>query len=74
MSTDKTREQRLRRMAARQGLRLVRSRLRDPWAVGYGQYGLIDPSHGGTVNPVGPTGQPTTWTLDDVEEYLTSGE
>lgn len=39
---DKIRENRLRRMAERQGLRLVKSRRRDPRALGYGTYMLVD--------------------------------
>lgn len=35
-------ENRLRRAANRQGLRLERSRLRDPRAIGYGSYQLTD--------------------------------
>lgn len=37
---EKVRENRARRMAERQGLRLVKSRRRDPRALGYGTYGL----------------------------------
>ena len=39
---EKIRENRLRRMARRQGLELIKSRTRDPWAVDYGSYTLID--------------------------------
>jgi hypothetical protein len=39
---DKVRENRVRRMAARQGLRLVKSRTRDPRALDYGSYMLLD--------------------------------
>ncbi|MGZ5379724.1 MAG: hypothetical protein ACXWD8_17520 [Mycobacterium sp.] len=35
-------ENRLRRAAARQGLRLEKSRLRDPRALGYGTYHLVN--------------------------------
>jgi hypothetical protein len=43
MSTaEKTRETRLRRMAQRQGLQLVKSRRRDPRATDYGTYVLAD--------------------------------
>jgi hypothetical protein len=35
-------ENRLRRAAKRQGLRLEKSRFRDPRAVGYGTYQLVD--------------------------------
>jgi hypothetical protein len=41
-TTDKTRETRLRRMAQRQGLTLVKSRRRDPRATDYGTYVLAD--------------------------------
>lgn len=39
---EKTREDRLRRVAERQGLRLVKSRRRDPRAIDYGTYALAD--------------------------------
>jgi hypothetical protein len=35
---EKTRENRLRRVAERRGFRLEKSRLRDPRAIGYGRY------------------------------------
>ena len=35
-------ENRLRRAADRQGLRLEKSRMRDPRAIGYGTYQLVD--------------------------------
>ena len=41
---EKVRENRLRRMAERQGLRLEKSRRRDPRAVDYGTYQLVDPA------------------------------
>lgn len=40
--TDKVRENRLRRMAGRQGLKLVKSRRRDERAVDFGGYMLVD--------------------------------
>ena len=40
--TDKVRENRLRRIADRQGLALVKSPRRDPNAVGYGRYALVE--------------------------------
>jgi hypothetical protein len=59
----KAREVRLRRAAARQGLRLEKSKLRDPRAREYGRYLLSDATTRAVV------GQP--WiTLDEVEEYL----
>jgi hypothetical protein len=38
----KVRENRLRRMAERQGMRLVKSRRRDPNAIDFGTYQLVD--------------------------------
>ncbi len=65
MSDDKVRENRLRRMAARQGLTLTRSRRRDPRALDYGLYWLSD---GGGEHVTDPEGIH----LDEVERYLTS--
>ena len=41
-TAQKVRENRLRRMAERQGLRLVKSRRRDPRAYDYGGYWLVE--------------------------------
>lgn len=41
-TNEKTQENRLRRSARRQGLRLVKSRRRDPRCIDYGTYMLID--------------------------------
>ena len=43
-TTEKVRENRLRRMASRQGLQLMKSRRRDPRALDYGTYWLVDAS------------------------------
>ena len=71
-TAEKTRETRLRRMAERQGLRLVKSRLRDPNAIGYGKYVLINLETNTVAVPDGdgPTGQPA-WDLDEIEAWLT---
>jgi hypothetical protein len=58
-------EARCRRAADRQGMRLVRSRRRDPRAVDYGGYWLIDNVHGG-ANAGGEWG----WNLAEIAEYL----
>ena len=42
--TEKIRENRLRRMADRQGFQLVKSGRRDPRAIDYGKFMLIDPN------------------------------
>jgi hypothetical protein len=59
---EKVRENRLRRMAKRQQLNLVKSRRRDPRAFDYGAYYLIG-IHGGDRFAL---------TLDQVEKELTS--
>jgi hypothetical protein len=72
MTTEKTRENRLRRKARRCGYELQKSRTRDPHALGFGLYALIDPQTGGTVNPWLAGGLSIhSWFLDDVEHWLT---
>ena len=61
----KVRENRLRRMAERQGLTLVKSRRRDPRAVDYGKYWLAQTS----TNTLETSEQGIT--LDEIEAYLT---
>jgi len=64
---EKTRENRARRAAERRGLRLERSRRRDPQAIGYGRYQLIDVATN-TVTSLGGVGG---WlTLDQAEAQL----
>ena len=66
---DKVRENKLRRMAHRQGLTLVKSRRRDTRALDYGTYALMDPRD----NAVALSGHESGYglTLDDVEARLT---
>jgi hypothetical protein len=68
---EKVREDRLRRAAQRQGLRLVKSRSRDPRAIDHGLYALIDTQTNGAVNPAIAGRWTCSWTLDEVENYLT---
>jgi hypothetical protein len=72
----KVRENRLRRMAARQSLHLVKNPRRDPRAVDYGSYMLVDMNTTAMVADFGwdHTGSPkgASW-LDDVETWLTWG-
>lgn len=68
----KVRENRLRRMADRRGLRLSRSRTRDPGAMDFGKYALFDVETGGTVHEMLANRWAHALTLDEVEEYLTS--
>ena len=66
---DKVRENRLRRMAHRRGFRLMKSRRRDPDAIDYGLYALIDVETGGSEHAHGPISE-CVLTLDDVKEWL----
>ena len=70
MTTLKISEARLRRMADRQGLILRKSRRRDPEAIDFGLYALVDIESGGTIHPEGVI-SPYSLTLEDVEAYLT---
>jgi hypothetical protein len=72
-TTEKVRENRVRRMAERQGLALAKSRRRDPRATDYGTYMLVDPTSNSVVAGTAATGRPE-FTLDDVEQYLTGDE
>ena len=80
MTDDKTRETRLRRMADRQGLRIVKSRRRDPYATDYGRMWIVSPGEDReATDPAFPfVGRPargTSWngydTLDEIEDALT---
>jgi hypothetical protein len=70
MTEEKVMENRLRRMADRRGLRLMKSRSRDVNAVDYGLYALIDVATSGAVNPAIAQRWVCSWTLDDVRKYL----
>ncbi len=69
MTAEKVRENRLRRMAERQGLALKKSRRRDPRAIDYERWFIVDPNLNVAVAGTEGTGRPT-WSLDDVEEFL----
>jgi hypothetical protein len=69
-TSEKVRENRLHRMADRQGLRLVKSARRDPRALDYDGCMLVDLQTNGVVAGTEGVGRPR-WTLDDVERYLT---
>lgn len=70
MRTDPKKEARLRRMAARQGLALCKSRRRNPYACDYGTYGLYDVSMNGLVASGGEVFNGYGLDLDEVEEWL----
>lgn len=68
---DKVRENRLRRVADRRGLRLEKSRRRDEKAIDFGGFMLIDVIRNYAVAGGHPF--PYSCSLDDVEAYLDEG-
>ena len=72
MVVNKGRENRLRRMAERQGLRLERSRRHDKLASSYGLYALKTWTTRQLVSEPGVRDD-HAWTLDEVEQYLMTG-
>jgi hypothetical protein len=67
----KAREVVLRRVAARRGFRIERSRRRDPLALGFGRYRILDAATGEVVAGDGPGGYGLD--LDAVQEILDKG-
>jgi hypothetical protein len=65
MTAEKIRENRLRRMATRQGLHLVKARWRDPRALGYGGYMIVDDSPNALVADCTNLDQVEAWLTDD---------
>lgn len=57
-------------MAARQGLGLQKSRRRDPRALDYGGWMIVNPETNAVVAGGHPA--PYSFTLDDIEEFLTN--
>jgi hypothetical protein len=70
VTPDKVRQNRLRRIADRRGLRLVKSGRRDPNALDFARYALIDYETGGAVNPSVIGRYTCSWTLDQIEDYV----
>ena len=68
-TSEKVRENKLRRMAVRQGLRLEKCKARDPRALGYGTYWLINASTNAIVASGSPNGYGLS--LDEIEKALT---
>ena len=64
------RENRIRRMAERQGYTLTKSRRRDPRAIDFGGFMLVDQRQNFAV--LGGEPHAYSATLDDVETFLTS--
>jgi hypothetical protein len=74
-NADKVRENRLRRMADRQGYRLVKSRARDAHALTYGGYMLMNVQlNVASLGMPGPANRGYGADLDDVEEFLTGSK
>lgn len=65
---EKVHENRVRRMARRQGLELRKSGRRDPLALDFGRYVLVDAASGAIV--AGEAAGRHAWTLEDIERYL----
>jgi hypothetical protein len=66
----KIRDNRARRMAARQGYRLMKSRRRDPRSISYGEYQIVDPDRKAIV--AGELDSPWSLSLEEVEAWLQS--
>ncbi len=71
MTDEKVKESRLRRVAARRGLRLEKCRRRDKNAVGYGRYALVDQFNKTIVSPIEKGAYSAT--LDDIQAILEGG-
>lgn len=69
MTSEQSREARLRRAAARQGLVLMKCRRRDPRAIGYGTYMLTDAK----TKTITASGSQDGYglSLDEIEKALT---
>jgi hypothetical protein len=67
--SDKVRENKLRRMAARQRVVISKSRTRDPRAADFGRFMLTDSSHSTVL--VGGDPHAYSATLDEIEAWLT---
>lgn len=69
VDSEKVRENKVRRMAERQGLALKKSRRRDPRAIDYGSYMLVDP-HNNTLIYGGDFATGGFPDLDQIEDWL----
>ncbi|WP_257541020.1 hypothetical protein [Sphingobium sp. CFD-1] len=67
---EKVRENRLRRIAERRGMILSKSRRRDPKAIDYGGYMLIDATSNAAI--MGSDSFAFSASLDDIENWLES--
>lgn len=69
---EKIHENKLRRMAKRQGYRLMKSRRRDPNAYDYGGYMLVDERTNGIMYGSYPL--PFSASIEEVEDFLTGDD
>lgn len=65
---EKVRENRLRQKAKRMGLSVLKSRRRDPQALDFGLFMIVDAYTNGALVGSGPFG--ADMSLDDVETFL----
>lgn len=68
ITAEKAWENRLRRSATRQDLRLIKSRSRNPEAVDYGRFMIVDA--GSNTAVAGELNTPSALSLDEVEAAL----
>jgi hypothetical protein len=68
MSDQKVRENRLRRVAERRGMKLLKSRRRDPDAIDFGGFMLVDAYTNAVIE--GATHHAYSASLDDIETVL----
>ena len=68
MTAEKVRENRMRRRLERRGYRLMKSRRRDPDALEYGTYQVIEIRHNSLA--FGDTNHGFGMSLEDVEDWL----
>jgi hypothetical protein len=67
---EKTRENRLRRKLGRMGYRLARTRRKDPDAIDYGKYAIIDAQTNCTVAGTNKNCSWYEFDLDDTEKWI----
>ncbi len=72
--SEKVRENKLRRKAARMGYRVSKSRSRDPDAMDFGLYAIIDNQTNGLMHASLADHWSHALTLDQVEHWLTSDD
>jgi hypothetical protein len=71
-AAEKVLENRLRRQLQRMGYYLMKSRARDPYDITFGGYQIVDNQTNGLVGGHGNAGHGYGFTLDDVQDWVTS--